>query len=139
MTALTAIGIILAIVALVALGLFMRRKSVEDYQIDPFSLGKIAFVAVAVVMAGIGAGIGWLNYEPGDNFLLDSGLDALVLFAAASLMYLGQTIWLIRKTNYAIGIVAPALMAALSATILAVVAYLVLSIIDQRSREKGDS
>ena len=135
MTALIAIGIILAVVALVALALFIYRKSIERYRINPFSLGKFAFITVAVAMAGIG----WWASEPGGGYLLDSGLNTTVLYIAAGLMYVGHTIWMIRRTNIYIGLTAPAFMAALAATILAIIVFILLHGSGRKKGQESDN
>ena len=117
MIALVVIGIVLAVIALGAFAYFIHNKSTERFRVRPFSLGKLAFVAVAVAMAGIG----WWVSDPGGGYLLDRGVNTTVLLVAAGLMYLGHTIWMIRKTSIFIGIVAPLLLAVLSATVLAIV------------------
>ena len=135
MTALVIIGIVLAVLAFVGIAYVIHNKSKEGYGVRPFSLGKLAFVAVAVAMAGIG----WWVSEPGGGYLLDSGLNTTVLFIAASLMYLGFTIWMIRKTNIIIGIVAPVLLAVVSATILAIVAFILFHGGGRRKSQESDN
>ena len=60
------------------------------------------------------------------GYLLDRGLNTTVLLIAAGLMYIGHTIWMIRKTNMLIGIVAPVFLATVSAAILAIVVFILL-------------
>ena len=122
MTALIVIGIVLGVIVLGAVAFIIFTKSNEHYLVNPFSLGKLAFIAVAVAVAAIG----WWVSEPDGGFLLDRGLNTTVLFITAGAMYLGHTIWMIRKTNIAIGIFAPVFLAIVSASILAIAAFLLL-------------
>ena len=135
MTALIVIGIVLAVLALVAIAYFVHKQSKENFGVSPFSLGKLAFVAVAVAMAGIG----WWVSEPAGGYLLDRGLNTTVLLVAAGLMYVGHTIWMIRKTNMIIGIVAPVFLATVSAAILAIVAFILFHGGGRKKSQESDN
>ena len=50
MAALIVIGIVLAVLALVCIAYFIHKQSKENFGVSPFSLGKLAFVAVAVAI-----------------------------------------------------------------------------------------
>ena len=139
MTALIVLGILLVAIVLAMLARLIYRKSVEQYRVNLFCVGKFAFMAAAVAMAGIGAGLDWWVYESGGNFVLAGGLNAIVLYVARGLMYLGQTIWMTRKTNFAIGIAAPVLLFFLAATFLAVVAFILYRALDTKKSRGNEN
>ena len=131
MTALIVVGTIVVILGLAYIAFFIYTKSEEHYQVNPFSLGKLALVVAAVVLAGAGLWYG----EQGGGYLFDLGLNSTVLLITGCILYLGHTIWLIRRTNIIIGIIAPVLVAIFTILVLAIV--LLVSFL--RGRRKQES
>ena len=131
MTALIVIGVIAGILGLGYGAFFIYTKSEEHYQVNPFSLGKLAVVASAVVLAVAGVWFG----EPDGGYLLGLGLDSTVLLITGGILYLGHTIWLIRRTNVYIGIIAPVLMAIFVGSVIVILVLMYMFFGGRRKQE----
>ena len=131
MTALIVIGAIAGILGLGYGAFFIYTKSEEQYQVNPFSLGKLAVVASAVILAIAGV---WYGESDG-GYLLDLGLNSTVLLITGGILYLGHTIWLIRRTNVYIGIIAPVLMAIFVGSVIVILVLLYMFFGGRRKQE----
>ena len=131
MTALIVIGAIAGILGLAYFAFFIYTKSVELYQVNPFSLGKLAIIASAVILAVAGVWFG----EPDGGYLLGLGLDSTVMLITGGILYIGQTIWLVRRTNVFIGIIAPLLLAIFVGSVIVILVLLYLFFGGRRKQE----
>ena len=130
----TALIVIVAIAGILGLGyfaIFIYTKSEEHYQVNPFSLGKLAIIASAVVLAVAGVWYG----EPDGGYLLGLGLNSTVLLITGGILYLGHTIWLICRTNFFIGIIAPVLVAIFVGSVIVILVLLYMFYGSRRKQE----
>ena len=105
MTALIAIGIVVGLVSIAAVAMQMNKHAAEKYGFEPFAVPNLLFVATAMGLLVIGALV--IDTTPGSLFGI--GPNAVVLFVASAIVYLGYTAFLIKRTTILIGLLASVL------------------------------
>ena len=105
MTALIMIGIVVGLIFIAAVAMAMNKHAAEKYGFEPFAIPNLLFAAAAMGLLVIGALV--IDTTPGS--ILGIGSNALVLFAASAIVYLGYTAYLIKRTTIMIGLLASGL------------------------------
>ena len=107
MTALIVIGIVVGLIFIAAVATAMNKHVAEKYRFEPFAVPNLLFVATAMGLLVIGALM--MDTTPGSIFGI--GLNAVVLFLASAIVYVGYTAYLIKRTTIMIGLLASVLQA----------------------------
>ena len=119
MTALTIVVIVAIIIGVAGGANALNKYSEEHYEYRPFTLSTVGVTFVAAILFLVA--MFWVDPELGTY-----GTDAIVMWAASAILYLGLAVRIVLKTNVLIGVLAALIHLVGAAVLIFIVAVIFL-------------